>query len=239
MDAEDVEVPLTVQERMGLAISRLPILKKEEIPLDDTCPICLNLFSHILEGTVQTDSTLVGLAPKHLVLGGVTKLEGCGHIFCRVDLIDWILSRHGTCPACRHMFCNLGTYSDSDAESIPDGDYVPGDDEDEDDDDGFMDTDGFTDAEGWNSEIDEMDMDADMDVGHFDVGVGTDGWPESEGESAENLGLSDGTGSEGLPESDSPVSGDDEPSHADNARVVQDDGAEHPRGDASTEGLKL
>ncbi|OCH92209.1 hypothetical protein OBBRIDRAFT_886482 [Obba rivulosa] len=235
MELEDMEVPLTVPQRMGLAISRLPILKKDEIPLDDTCPICLNLFSHILEGEVQIDSTLVGLAPKHLVLSGVTKLEGCGHIFCRVDLIDWILSRHGTCPACRHEFCNLGTYSDSDAESIPDGDYVPGEDEDEDEDDGFMDTDGFTDASDWDFETDEMDVAS--DISQFDAGYyQADAWPEGvEDDVTDNLGLSDGTGSEGLPESDSPVSGDEEPAHTDNARVAEDD---FPREGPSTGGPK-
>ena len=78
---EVAELHLSVQERIQLAISRLPVLAKEEIPLDDSCPICINSFEAVLEGKVHEG---LGEALLELdELAGVTKLVGCGHIFCR------------------------------------------------------------------------------------------------------------------------------------------------------------
>lgn len=76
---------LTAQERMTVAISELPTLKKDEIPLDDSCPICLNSFESIYEGRTHNEGDLIGLTVEPLELRGVTKLEGCGHIFCRLE----------------------------------------------------------------------------------------------------------------------------------------------------------
>lgn len=84
MDRHD-EFFLTTQERVALAISRLPTLTKNEIPLDDACPICLISLSSIYEGRSQDEGTLVGLTAQPISLSGVTKLDGCGHVFCRVE----------------------------------------------------------------------------------------------------------------------------------------------------------
>ena len=82
MDETDfvAELHLSMQERIRLAISRLPILTKAEIPPEDSCPICLNPFDAILEGNDQAEASG---APESDETAGVTKLVGCGHVFCR------------------------------------------------------------------------------------------------------------------------------------------------------------
>ncbi|KAH9938325.1 uncharacterized protein B0H18DRAFT_11098 [Fomitopsis serialis] len=101
---------LTLGERVEHAIAALPTLSKEEIPLDDACPICLQGFGAIYEGKAQEEVAADNGLPngtdpeEHR---GVTKLSGCGHVFCRFDLIEWIRGWHGTCPACRAEFANI------------------------------------------------------------------------------------------------------------------------------------
>ncbi|GBE79767.1 hypothetical protein BKA93DRAFT_821456 [Sparassis latifolia] len=196
---DPTDIFLTTQERIGLAISKLPTLTKSQIPLDDSCPICLISFKAIYDKPEDRENELVGLTPEPIPLGGVTKLDVCGHVFCREDLIEWIRGRHGTCPACRHTFLNVRPISDSDYESS-DGDYVPGeDDEEEEEEDGFLDIDGFTDMDA-EFDVDEMDLEVDA-VSEFGGGVWDDeGEYEDADESMENLGLSDGDGSESLSE---------------------------------------
>ncbi|OBZ77134.1 hypothetical protein A0H81_03717 [Grifola frondosa] len=83
------ELHLPVHERIKRIIARLPVLTKKDVPLDDSCPICLNPFDAILEGKVHDEGAFAGEAPEAAdsELGGITKLEGCGHFFCRADLI--------------------------------------------------------------------------------------------------------------------------------------------------------
>ena len=76
------EAHLTVQERIQLAISRLPALTKEQIPVDDSCPICLNPFDAILDGKAREELE-ADPTPDSDDLAGVTKLVGCGHVFCK------------------------------------------------------------------------------------------------------------------------------------------------------------
>ncbi|KAI5124985.1 hypothetical protein M0805_007410 [Coniferiporia weirii] len=68
---------------------------------------------------------------------GVVKLSGCGHVFCRRDLAEWIGSHHGSCPTCRQAFFVFTPLDEAEYESSDGGEYVPG--EDDEDDDAFTD----------------------------------------------------------------------------------------------------
>ena len=78
---EIAELHLTAQERIQLAISRLPALTKADIPAEDSCPICLNPFDAILDGKTREELGEGGADPDESI--GVTKLVGCGHLFCK------------------------------------------------------------------------------------------------------------------------------------------------------------
>lgn len=79
---------LSPQHRIKAMIASLPTLEKDSdgLDLEEPCPICLMSFSAVFEehekesakGSVGQDKDEEGLE-----VGGVTKLEGCGHIFCR------------------------------------------------------------------------------------------------------------------------------------------------------------
>ncbi len=75
---------LTVDERISLAVHKLPTLDGQHVPPEDSCPICLVSFASILDGSVQEEG-VVTLGERDVSLGGITKLEGCGHMFCRVE----------------------------------------------------------------------------------------------------------------------------------------------------------
>ncbi|RPD80671.1 hypothetical protein L226DRAFT_116675 [Lentinus tigrinus ALCF2SS1-7] len=200
-EALDVaELHLSVQERIELAINRLPILVKEEIPLEDSCPICINPFEAVLEGKAHEGLGEASPGESDVdELAGVTKLVGCGHIFCRACLVEWIRGRHGTCPSCRNVFSSIKPPSDSDVESS-DGDYVPGDDEDEDD-DAFFDTDSEAFMET-DSAFDDMDVEEDLEPEEdMEEDVDLEEWEaQAANTSMENWGLSDGDGSEDVSE---------------------------------------
>ncbi|KAJ7179946.1 hypothetical protein C8R43DRAFT_1117287 [Mycena crocata] len=154
MDSEGIA--LSAEERILTFVDSLPYLSKNELGNDDSCPICLSSFDSLL-----ADSVRGGNADDC----GVTKL-GCGHIFCRKDLLEWIRNLHGSCPTCRYEFLDIHPPG-SDDESSDGGEYIPNE-EDEDEEDIFIDTsDGFTDAD-----FDVEDMDVDFD----------DLWERSDGE---------------------------------------------------------
>ncbi|KAF8076336.1 hypothetical protein FPV67DRAFT_1776870 [Lyophyllum atratum] len=138
-----------------LTIDSLPTLTSQDLPdTEDSCPICLTAFSSIF---LDTDPD-----------AGVTKLVACNHIFCRKDLAQWIMSLHGNCPTCRHVFLDIRPPSESDDESSDGGEYQPEDDydleNDFEDDEGFIDTsDGFSDAFDYLAE--DMEMDAEEEWG--------------------------------------------------------------------------
>lgn len=95
-------------------IQDLPVLPKEQVPREDNCPICLLPFIEILhdeDGKGDDEE------------GGVTKIEGCGHLFCRRDLIEWIKTHHLNCPTCRFQFIQINTYQDD--ASSDGGEYLP------------------------------------------------------------------------------------------------------------------
>ena len=82
---DDSLIPLTPEQRIGRAISKLPTLTAEQVPPEDTCPICLVPFLTIITGAAQNEGVLNGVAPNPVKLSGVTRLGGCGHVFCRVE----------------------------------------------------------------------------------------------------------------------------------------------------------
>ncbi|KAF5363304.1 hypothetical protein D9756_000670 [Leucocoprinus leucothites] len=104
-------------------IQDLPVLPREQIPLEDNCPICLLPFVEILQD--EEESTEKGLEEKEgdKEVGGITKLEECGHIFCRRDLVEWIKTHHLSCPTCRSRFIQINTYQDD--ASSDGGEYLP------------------------------------------------------------------------------------------------------------------
>ncbi|KAH9927211.1 uncharacterized protein BXZ73DRAFT_102797 [Epithele typhae] len=222
---DPLEFTLSAQERVQLAISKLPVLTKQDIPTGDSCPICLNPLDALIEDRDQGKLTTTPGEEASEV--GVTKLVGCGHIFCRACLVEWIKGRHGSCPSCRAVFSSLKPASDSDNESS-DGDYVPGDDEDdEDEDDGFLDSDGLMETE---SVIDTMDVEDDLDEDDIEM----DGdeamriWEERAANAImENWGLSsDGEGSEDASEVEALALSEElsGPPQADDAAVYSDAG---------------
>ncbi|KAJ6520949.1 hypothetical protein B0H19DRAFT_1178225 [Mycena capillaripes] len=129
---------LSIDERISTFINSLPVLSKDDIDIEDSCPICLTSFEDILQDSES----------------GITKLD-C-HIFCRKDLVEWIRNLHGSCPTCRYEFLDI--HPPSDDESSDGGEYIPNED-DEDEEDAFIDTsDGFTDGD-----FDTEDMDVDLE----------------------------------------------------------------------------
>jgi hypothetical protein len=78
IDQEDA-IP-SVSDRLRIAIDSLPVLGEKDIPLEESCPICLVSFSSIMTAQTELDSS-EGIDLK----GGITKLEGCGHMFCRKE----------------------------------------------------------------------------------------------------------------------------------------------------------
>lgn len=71
----------SVSDRVKQFIRDLPILPKDQIPVEDSCPICLVPFTEILKGL--EDAVEPGAEDEDGDERGVTKLEECGHIFCR------------------------------------------------------------------------------------------------------------------------------------------------------------
>ena len=76
--------PMTTLERIAQAIHSLPTLTEEEVSPEDSCAICLVRLTSIAKGEAQSNGTLE-MCGQEVQLSGVTKLEGCGHVFCRVE----------------------------------------------------------------------------------------------------------------------------------------------------------
>jgi len=65
---------MSPQDRIEIFLESLPVLNKDsDVVLEDSCPICLMPFSSIFAEDCSAEPELAG----------VTKLMGCGHIFCR------------------------------------------------------------------------------------------------------------------------------------------------------------
>jgi len=154
-----IDALVSTPDRIRLAIAHLPVLNKESVRLDDSCAICLMPFAAIFEeeervgvrGEHETDEKGMGWEEREEEEEvGATMLNGCGHVFCRKDLAQWIRGQHGSCPTCRHIFLDIRPPSESDDESSDGGEYIPGIDDDH--------TDGFSDADA------DFDGDADLDI---------------------------------------------------------------------------
>lgn len=80
----DIDALLTTEDRVRLAIDKLPSLTADVVNLEDSCAICLTGFASIL----SDEAELKGLDQYDEELGfeaGITKLVGCGHLFCRKE----------------------------------------------------------------------------------------------------------------------------------------------------------
>lgn len=65
-----------------LAIEGLPLLTPEDVPsLDDHCAICLISFRSIFEKEAKGEES-AGDDGEGNGRRGVTKVDGCGHLFC-------------------------------------------------------------------------------------------------------------------------------------------------------------
>lgn len=62
------------QDRIEIFLESLPVLNKDsDVVLEDSCPICLMPFASIFAEDCSAEPQMAG----------VTKLTGCGHVFCR------------------------------------------------------------------------------------------------------------------------------------------------------------
>jgi hypothetical protein len=91
IDEFDADIPITTQDIIRLAIDQLPTLTAKDVQLDDSCAICLTGFSSILseEANLKASSDLDRDTAIQL---GITKLEGCGHLFCRKESVHLLSS---------------------------------------------------------------------------------------------------------------------------------------------------
>ena len=65
---------MSPQDRIEIFLESLPVLDKDSnFVLEDSCPICLMPFTSIFAEDCSAEPEIAG----------VTKLTGCGHIFCR------------------------------------------------------------------------------------------------------------------------------------------------------------
>jgi len=82
MDNDNEDIPLYSERQLALfrrvkdALDDLPVLNASSIPKDESCAICLTPFDAILAGEVPQEGDSEE---------GVTKVVGCGHLFCRKE----------------------------------------------------------------------------------------------------------------------------------------------------------
>jgi hypothetical protein len=84
VNGSDVSVLITTQERIRLFIDQLPTLNPNEVRPDDSCAICLTGFSSVLAEATEMKASNDFNADAEIELG-VTRLIGCGHLFCRKE----------------------------------------------------------------------------------------------------------------------------------------------------------
>jgi hypothetical protein len=82
----DISVPITTQDRIRVFIDQLPTLTPKEVQPDDSCAICLTGFSSILAEATEMKAADDFDADIGVELG-ITRLVGCGHLFCRKELV--------------------------------------------------------------------------------------------------------------------------------------------------------
>ncbi|TDL29517.1 hypothetical protein BD410DRAFT_892800 [Rickenella mellea] len=145
------------------------LLRRSQVPEDESCPICLTSFTSILKEQEDAQNVEQELPLEEPRYFGVMKLEGCGHIFCAQDISEWIHTGHGSCPSCRRTFLDIRPYSESDYESSDGGEYIPGE----------------------NDEDDDMDLPtSELDADHDDFDADED-WHDVESDGDENAEFDD------------------------------------------------
>jgi len=80
-------------ERIKAVLASLPVIGKEGVDLEEPCPICLLSFEGVfkeeeerLSGKERAEKNEgEGQEEDWEDVGGVTKLVGCGHVFCRKE----------------------------------------------------------------------------------------------------------------------------------------------------------
>ncbi|KIJ20189.1 hypothetical protein PAXINDRAFT_7444 [Paxillus involutus ATCC 200175] len=155
---------LALLRRAEDAVDNLPVLEENIVPKDECCAICLMPFTSILAGDYSHEHDNVDD-----VEGGVTKVDGCGHIFCRKDLVEWI--RGCVSTVLIGFPGDIQPLAESDAESS-DGEYLP--DEDDEDDDEEEEDDFFGGDDFDEFEVEEMEVDLDDIWDDFEYDVGHD-----------------------------------------------------------------
>jgi len=81
---DDGDIPVYSERQLALfqrvkdALDDLPVLHASTVPKDECCAICLTPFDAILAGEVPQEGEIGE---------GVTKVVGCGHLFCRKECV--------------------------------------------------------------------------------------------------------------------------------------------------------
>jgi len=82
MNNDNGYIPVLSERQLALfqcikdALDDLPVLHASSVPKDESCAICLTPFNSILAGEVPQEGDAEV---------GVTKVVGCGHLFCRKE----------------------------------------------------------------------------------------------------------------------------------------------------------
>lgn len=71
---------LALFQRVKDALDDLPVVHDSAIPKDESCAICLTPFDAILTAEVPQEE-------EGEFEDGVTKVVGCGHLFCRKEYV--------------------------------------------------------------------------------------------------------------------------------------------------------
>lgn len=71
----ETELRMDHHTQINQLIQSLPSIAKNDVPVEDSCPICLVPFLDCFQEESGEDESSIG----------VTKLEGCGHLFCRKE----------------------------------------------------------------------------------------------------------------------------------------------------------
>ena len=88
----DPNIPITNLDRIRHTIDQLPILTVKDVQLDDSCAICFTGFASILSDAADVQPSIDFNVDGEVELG-ITKLVGCGHLFCRKESVDLLLAR--------------------------------------------------------------------------------------------------------------------------------------------------
>jgi len=80
-------IPITTQDRIRLFVLQLPTLTPKDVHPDDSCAICLTGFSSIFADEAELKAS-DDFDVDTEVESGITRLVGCGHLFCRKESVD-------------------------------------------------------------------------------------------------------------------------------------------------------